>query len=78
MSLNDTTFKNVVFRKIFKSFIFLEVPTQSTVHLNIEGMSFQTFMTFSLLWSIEEDILKNVGNQTVLVTIDFHCMDKTN
>ncbi len=24
----------------------------------------------------EEDILNNVCNQTVLVTIDFHCMDK--
>ncbi len=35
-------------------------------------------MTFSHLWNIEDDILKNVGNQTVLVTIDFHCMDKKN
>ncbi len=33
-------------------------------------------MTFSRLWNIEDNILKNVGNQTVLVTIDFHCMDK--
>ncbi len=25
---------------------------------------------------MKQDILKNIDNQTVLVTIDFHCMDK--
>ncbi len=29
-----------------------------------------------LLWNIKEDILKNVGNQTVLAPIDFHCIVK--
>jgi len=28
------------------------------------------------LQNVKENILKNVGNQTVLVTIGFHCMDK--
>ncbi len=37
---------------------------------------FQTCLTFFLLCNIREDILKNVGNQTVSVSIDFHCMDK--
>ncbi len=38
-------------------------------------MSLQTSMPFFLLWKIKEDILKNVVNQTVLVTIDIHFMD---
>ncbi len=33
-------------------------------------------MTDLLLQNTNEDILKNVGNQTVLVTTDFYCMDK--
>ncbi len=28
------------------------------------------------LWNTKDDILKNVGNQTFLVTIDFYCTDK--
>ncbi len=28
------------------------------------------------LWNIKEDILKNVGNKTFLVTIAFHCMNQ--
>jgi len=28
-----------------------------------------------VLWNIK-DILKNVGNQTILVTTDFNCLDK--
>ncbi len=39
-------------------------------------MLFQTCMTFFLLWNIREDIMKNASNQNVLVTIDFHCIDK--
>ncbi len=35
-------------------------------------MSFQTF----LLWNIKEGILKTVGNKAVLVTNDFHSMNK--
>ncbi len=35
-------------------------------------MSFQTGTNFFLLLNIEYDILKNVGNQTVDVIIDFH------
>ncbi len=29
-----------------------------------------------LLWNTKEDILKNTGNQNVLVTIDFNDLDK--
>ncbi len=36
-------------------------------------MPFQTCMTFS---SAQKYILKSVGNKTLLVTIDFHWMDK--
>lgn len=35
-------------------------------------------MTFLFLWNAKEDILKNAINQTVSVSIDFNCMDKTN
>ncbi len=37
-------------------------------------MSFQTCITLFLPLNTSEDILKNVGNQIVLVTIDFYCM----
>ncbi len=33
-------------------------------------------MTYFLLSNIKEDILKNVGKQTVSVPIDFHYMDE--
>ncbi len=33
-------------------------------------------MMFFPLWSTKEDILKNIDNQTVLVTTDFRFMDK--
>ncbi len=33
-------------------------------------------MTDLLQQNTNEDILKNVGNQTVLVTTDFYCTDK--
>lgn len=33
-------------------------------------------MTFFLQMISEEDILKNIGNQTVLVSSDFHFVDK--
>ncbi len=36
----------------------------------------QMDVTSLRLWNTIENILRNVGNQTVLVTIDFHCMDK--
>lgn len=39
-------------------------------------MSVQTRTRFSPLRNTKEDTLKNVGNQTVLVSMDFHCMDK--
>ncbi len=39
-------------------------------------MSFQTCVTFFLLWNIKGDILMNVGNQTVLLTLDFHWENK--
>ncbi len=29
-----------------------------------------------ILWNIKEGILKTVGNKAVLVTNDFHCMNK--
>ncbi len=35
-------------------------------------MLFQTF----LLWNIKEGILKTAGNKAVLVSIDFHCINK--
>ncbi len=35
-------------------------------------------MGFFLLLSVIDDILKNVGNQTVDVAIDFHSMAKKN
>lgn len=39
-------------------------------------MSFQPSVTDLLLRISKEDILRDVGNQTVLITIDFHCMDE--
>lgn len=39
-------------------------------------MPFQTRVHFFLLQNTKEDILKNVGNQTVLVPSDFLYMDK--
>jgi len=33
-------------------------------------------MTYFLLWSIKEHILRNDGDQAVLVQIDFNCMDE--
>ncbi len=36
----------------------------------------QTWMTYFLLWNIKEGILKTVGYKAVLVTNDFHCMNK--
>ncbi len=39
-------------------------------------MPFQTCMTLFLLWNKKkEDIFKKVSNDTVLVPLDFHCMD---
>ncbi len=39
-------------------------------------MSLQICKIYFLLRKIQEDILKNIDYQTVLVTIDFHCMNK--
>ncbi len=39
-------------------------------------MSFQTCMIYLFLWNTEDDVLMNVNNQTVLVTIDLHCIAK--
>jgi len=36
-------------------------------------MSFQTYINFFLLQNTKTDILKNVGNQPVLLPFDFHC-----
>jgi len=33
-------------------------------------------MNFFILLHIKKVIMKNVGNQIVLVTIDLHCMDQ--
>ncbi len=38
--------------------------------------SFQDCMTLFLLWNTKEDVLKNVYNQTTLVTIDLQYMEK--
>ncbi len=38
-------------------------------------MSFQTGVNYFLLLTTKEDILKNVGNQTVLATIHLHRTD---
>ncbi len=52
------------------------------VHLQMTFLSvyfpslFQTFMTDFLLWNTKEDILKNVGNQMVLCSIDLDNMTK--
>ncbi len=35
---------------------------------------FPTCMTVFLVWNMKEGVLKNVGNQRVLVLIDFHCI----
>lgn len=39
-------------------------------------MSFQIWLIFFALWNIKGDILKNVGNQIDLATIDFHSIDQ--
>jgi len=50
---------------------FLFHPKSNCHHL-LNIILFQTCMAFFL-----HDILKNVGDQTFLVTIDYHCVDKT-
>jgi len=35
-----------------------------------------TYLSF-FMWNTKEDILKNVGCQTISVPIDFHCMLKS-
>ncbi len=42
------------------------------IYHSLTIMLFQISMTFFLLWNIKEDILKNDGNQTTLVTTDIH------
>jgi len=37
-----------------------------------------TLMFLFLLKTTKEDILKNIGNQTVSFTDNFHCIDKKN
>lgn len=49
----------------------------NAVFLQIDNQWGQIFFQNSdVVANIQEDILKNVGNQTVLNPINFHCMDK--
>ncbi len=41
-------------------------------HHLLTHVSFQTCMSFVLMLNIKEDILKNAGNQTLMVPIDIH------
>lgn len=69
-SSNGTTFLTYTIWGIVK-------PKFKTYSLFIlMPLSFQTSMTNLLLLHTKEDIVKNVANQLLLATIDFHCMYK--
>lgn len=46
----------------------------SLIHSFIQSFTHTHDVPMCLLWDIKQDILKNVGNKTVLVSIDFYCM----
>ncbi len=60
----------------------MAVETEGSLKNNSNSNStIYSLMSFKSVWfsSAEHKIFffKNVGNQTILVTIDFHCVDKT-
>ncbi len=54
----------------------LQVAKRDNLHKNVNYVIIYTPWSccFFLLWNIKEDIMKNAGNQTVSIPIDFHCM----
>ncbi len=62
--------------KVSNTSLRLQVAKMDHLRKNINSVIIYSpqCCCFFLLWNIKEDIMKNAGNQTVSVPIDFHCM----
>jgi len=77
------SFQNITSASILLFVEFSNVGPKFSTHKNVNShrlltlMSFRTCMTLFLsFWNIKENIFKNVGNKTLLVNVDFHCIEK--
>ncbi len=55
---------------------YISVLLSNTV-IHLPSCCYKTYMTFFLMRNTKKIFFKNVGNQILLVTIDFHCMRKS-